>query len=65
VSKDPLDIDGLRAIWVITVIWLLALIGELVGLVNLDREILGYGVLIGVITISYLTHRRYRRRQQR
>ncbi len=64
-SKDPLDIDGLRAIWVITVIWLLALIGELLGIVNLNREILGYGVLIGVITISYLTHRRYRRRQQR
>jgi hypothetical protein len=65
VSKDPLDIDGLRAIWVITAIWLLALIGELSGILNLDRAILSYGVLIGVITISYLTHRRYRRRQQR
>jgi hypothetical protein len=64
-SKDLLDIDGLRAIWIITGIWLLALVGELIGILNLDREILSYGVLIGVITISYLTHRRYRRRQQR
>jgi len=64
-SKDPLDIDGLRAIWIVTGIWVLAFIGELLGILNLDREILGYGVLIGLITISYLTHRRYRRRQQR
>lgn len=64
VTKDPLDIDGLIAIWVITGLWLVALIAQSVGLVSWNQNFLGYGVLIGIITISFLTHRRYRRRQR-
>lgn len=63
-TKDPLEIDGLGAIWVLTVLWVIALIAQSAGLINWDRNLLTFGVLIGVLTISFLTHRRYRRRQR-
>lgn len=60
-SKDPLAVDGLRAVVVITGVWIIALIGQLAGWLQLDREILSYGVLIGFIIIIFLTRRRRRR----
>jgi hypothetical protein len=62
-SKDPLAVDGLRAVVVITGVWIIALVGQLAGWLQLDREILSYGVLIGIIIIIFLTRRRRRRRQ--
>lgn len=62
-TKDPLEIDGLGAIWVFTALWAIALVAQYVGVINWDRNLLSFGVLIGVITISFLTHRRYRRRR--
>ena len=62
-TKDPLEIDGLGAIWVFTVLWAIALVAQYTGVINWDRNLLSFGVLIGVITISFLTHRRYRRRR--
>ena len=60
-SKDPLAVDGLRAVVVITGVWIIALLGQLAGWLQLDREILSYGVLIGFIIIIFLTRRRRRR----
>lgn len=60
-SKDPLTVDGLRAVVVITGVWIIALVGQLAGWLQLDREILSYGVLIGFIIIIFLTRRRRRR----
>ncbi|MDA2975118.1 MAG: hypothetical protein O2926_00515 [Actinomycetota bacterium] len=60
-SKDPLAVDGLRAVVVITGVWIIALVGQLAGWLQLDREILSYGVLIGFIIIISLTRRRRRR----
>jgi uncharacterized membrane protein YdcZ (DUF606 family) len=60
-SKDPLAVDGLRAVVVITGVWIIALVAELAGWLQLDREILSYGVLIGIIIIIFLTRRRRRR----
>ncbi|MDA0274660.1 MAG: hypothetical protein O2902_04930 [Actinobacteria bacterium] len=60
-SKDPLAVDGLRAVVVITGVWIIALVGQLAGWLQLDREILSYGVLIGFIIIIFLTRRRRRR----
>ena len=60
-SKDPLAVDGLRAVVVITGVWIIALVGQLAGWLQLDREILSYGVLIGFIIIIFLTLRRRRR----
>jgi hypothetical protein len=62
-SKDPLAVDGLRAVVVITGVWIIALVAQLAGWLQLDREILSYGVLIGFIIIIFLTRRRRRRRQ--
>lgn len=64
-SQDPLDIDGLKAIWIITGIWLIALVAQLIGLVNWDREVLVFGLIIGGLLISFLTRRRRNRRRQR
>jgi hypothetical protein len=64
-SKDPLAVDGLRAVVVITGVWIFALLAQLVGWLPLDREILSYGVLIGFIIIIFLTRRRRRHHQQR
>ena len=60
-SKDPLAVDGLRAVVVITGVWIIALVGQLAGWLQLDREILSYCVLIGFIIIIFLTRRRRRR----
>jgi hypothetical protein len=60
-SKDPLAVDGLRAVVVITGVWIIALVAQLVGWLQLDQEILSYGVLIGFIIIIFLTRRRRRR----
>ena len=60
-SKGPLAVDGLRAVVVITGVWIIALVGQLAGWLQLDREILSYGVLIGFIIIIFLTRRRRRR----
>jgi hypothetical protein len=60
-SKDPLAVDGLRAVVVITGVWIIALVGQLAGWLQLDLEILSYGVLIGFIIIIFLTRRRRRR----
>jgi hypothetical protein len=60
-SKDPLAVDGLRAVVVITGVWIIALVAQLAGWLQLDREILSYGVLIGFIIIIFLTRRRRRR----
>jgi hypothetical protein len=60
-SKDPLAVAGLRAVVVITGVWIIALVAQLAGWLQLDREILSYGVLIGFIIIIFLTRRRRRR----
>lgn len=62
--RDPLEIDGLGAIWVFTILWAVALIAQYAGVIDWNRNLLSYGVAIGVLIISFLTHRRYRRRHR-
>lgn len=63
-SQDPLRQDGLRPIIYLTLLWAAALLAEFLGILNWNRTILFFGVLIGIITISFLTFRRFRLRQR-
>jgi membrane protein implicated in regulation of membrane protease activity len=64
VNQKPLDQDGLRPIIYLTVIWAAALVAQLLEIINWNTSILAFGVAIGVVTISFLSFRRYRRRQR-
>lgn len=61
-SQDPLHQDGLRPIIYLTLLWVAALMAEFLGILSLNRTILFFGVVIGIITISFLMFRRYRLR---
>jgi hypothetical protein len=63
-SNDPQEVDGLFAILIFTGLWVIALIAQLIGWVSWRQDVLIYGVIIGILIISFLAHRRYRRRQR-
>lgn len=63
-SPDPLDQDGFKPIIAISLIWVAILIIQFAGFIELNLGVLYSGVFIGALIISYLLHRRYRRKRR-